>query len=92
VSFRSLSRSEAAFSNSWFSIAASFSVRTFSISSSSSRYRGGAVIVLIRMRDAASSTRSIALSGRCRSWMYRSASDAAASSASSVILQRWCAS
>src|SRR5213082_731656 len=39
VSLRSLSRSEAAFSNSWFSIEASFSLRTRSISSSSSRYR-----------------------------------------------------
>ena len=37
VSLRSLSRSEAAFSNSWFSIDSSFSVRTRSISSSSSR-------------------------------------------------------
>ena len=36
-SLRSLSRSEAAFSNSWASIAASLSLRTFSISSSSSR-------------------------------------------------------
>jgi hypothetical protein len=37
VSFRSLSRSDAAFSNSWFSIESSLSLRTFSISSSSSR-------------------------------------------------------
>ena len=37
VSLRSLSRSDAAFSNSWFSIAASLSLRTLSISSSSSR-------------------------------------------------------
>ena len=36
-SLRSLSRSEAAFSNSWASIEASLSLRTFSISSSSSR-------------------------------------------------------
>jgi hypothetical protein len=36
VSLRSLSRSEAAFSNSWFSIASSLSLRTRSISSSSS--------------------------------------------------------
>ena len=64
VSLRSLSRSDAAFSNSWFSIEASLSLRTFSISSSSSRYRGGALIVLMRIRDAASSIRSIALSGR----------------------------
>ena len=37
VSLRSLSRSDAAFSNSWDSIASSFSPRTFVISSSSSR-------------------------------------------------------
>jgi hypothetical protein len=37
VSLRSLSRSDAAFSNSWASIASSFSVRTLEISSSSSR-------------------------------------------------------
>src|SRR5204862_435616 len=54
--------------------------------------RGGALIERMRMRDAASSIRSIALSGRWRSWMYRSASTAAARSASSEILQRWCAS
>ena len=69
VSLRSLSRSWAAFSNSCASIDCSLSTRTFSISSSSSRYWGGAVIVLMRMRDAASSMRSIALSGRWRSWM-----------------------
>ena len=69
VSLRSLSRRFAAFSNSWASIADSFSLRTVSISSSSSLCTGGAVISLIRMRDAASSIRSMALSGRCRSWM-----------------------
>ena len=68
-SLRSLSRSAAAFSNSCASMADSFSRRTCSISSSSSLYRGGADMVLMRMRDAASSMRSIALSGRCRSWM-----------------------
>ena len=46
----------------------------------------------MRMREAASSIRSIALSGRKRSEMYRSASSAAASSASSVIVILWCAS
>ena len=66
---RSLSRRFAAFSNSCASIAASFSRRVFSISSSSSRYTGGEVIDLMRMRDAASSIRSIALSGRKRSEM-----------------------
>ena len=69
VSLRSWSRRLAAFSNSWSSIAFSFSERVFSISSSSSRYTGGATIDLIRMREAASSIRSIALSGRKRSEM-----------------------
>jgi hypothetical protein len=64
-----LSRSWAAFSNSWFSIAASLSRRVVSISSSSSRYTGGEDIDLMRMREAASSMRSIALSGRKRSEM-----------------------
>ena len=65
VSFRSLSRSDAAFSNSCASIASSFSPADgLVISSSSSRYRGGAVLFLMRMRDAASSIRSMALSGR----------------------------
>ena len=66
---RSVSRSCAAFSNSWFSIAASLSRRVVSISSSSSRYTGGEDIDLMRMREAASSMRSIALSGRKRSEM-----------------------
>ena len=43
----------------------SLTLRTRSISSSSSRYRGGAyIVVMMRMRDAASSIRSIALSER----------------------------
>jgi len=37
--------------------------------SSLGRLIGGALIVRMRMRDPASSIRSIALSGRCRSWM-----------------------
>ena len=69
VSLRSESRRFAAFSNSCDSIAASFSLRTVSISSSSSLCTGGAVISLMRIRDAASSIRSMALSGSCRSWM-----------------------
>ena len=44
------------------------------------------------MRLAASSTRSMALSGRKRSLMYRSASSAAELSASSVMRMRWWAS
>ena len=69
VSWRSWSRRFAAFSNSCASIAASLSRRVVSISSSRSRYTGGAVIDLMRMREAASSMRSIALSGRKRSEM-----------------------
>ena len=69
VSLRSVSRRFAAFSNSCASIAASFSRRVSSISSSSSRYTGGEVIDLMRMREAASSMRSIALSGSWRSEM-----------------------
>ena len=69
VSLRSLSRSAAAFSNSCASIAASFSRRVVSTSSSSSRLAGGEVIDLMRIREAASSIRSIALSGRKRSEM-----------------------
>ena len=49
-------------------------------------------MVLIRMRDDASSMRSMALSGRKRSEMYRSARFAAAARASSVIVTRWWAS
>ncbi len=46
----------------------------------------------MRRRDAASSTRSIALSGRKRLVMYRSDSVAAATSAESLIATLWCAS
>ena len=66
---RSVSRRFAAFSNSCASMAASLSLRTPSISSSSSRYDGGAVMVRMRMRLPASSMRSMALSGRNRSEM-----------------------
>ena len=69
VSLRSWSRRLAAFSNSCASIAASLARRVSSISSSSSRYFGGEVIDLMRMRDAASSMRSMALSGSWRSEM-----------------------
>ncbi len=68
-SFFSLSRSEAAFSKSCASIADSFSRRTLAMRSSNSRRSGGAVIRRMRMREPASSMRSIALSGRNRSLM-----------------------
>lgn len=65
----SLSRREAAFSKSCESIADSLSRRTPAIFSSNSRRSGGAVIRRMRIRDPASSIRSIALSGRKRSEM-----------------------
>ncbi|CAM5258753.1 hypothetical protein SALBM217S_09309 [Streptomyces griseoloalbus] len=65
----SLSRSEAAFSKSCESIADSLSRRTPAIFSSNSRRSGGAVIRRMRIREPASSIRSIALSGRKRSEM-----------------------
>ena len=69
VSCFSVSRRAAAFSKSWESIADSFSRRRPAIFSSNSRRPGGAVIRRIRIRDPASSIRSIALSGRNRSLM-----------------------
>ena len=59
----------AAFSKSCESIADSFSRRTSAIFSSNSRRSGGAVIRRMRIREPASSIRSIALSGRNRSLM-----------------------
>src|SRR3954468_683605 len=88
----SLSRSCAARSKSCASIADSLSRRTWAMRSSKSRRSGGAVIRRMRIRAPASSIRSIALSGRKRSEMYRSASVAAATRAASVMLIRWCAS
>jgi len=69
ISCFSVSRSAAAFSKSWESMADSFSRRTSAIFSSNSRRSGGAVMRRIRIRDPASSIRSIALSGRNRSLM-----------------------
>jgi hypothetical protein len=63
-----VSRSEAAFSKSCESIALSFSRRTSAIFSSNSRRSGGASSDGCAAR-AASSMRSIALSGRNRSLM-----------------------
>jgi len=65
----SLSRSAAAFSKSCESMADSFSRRTWAIFSSYSRRSGGAVMRRIRIREPASSIRSMALSGRKRSLM-----------------------
>ena len=65
----SSSRSRAAASKSWPSIAPSLRWRTSAILSSYSRRSAGAVIRRIRSREPASSIRSIALSGRNRSEM-----------------------
>ena len=46
----------------------------------------------MRSREAASSTRSMALSGSCRPGMYRLDSVAAATSAASAICTLWWAS
>ena len=68
-SFSWLSRSSAAFSKSWSLMALSFSAATFATFWSSSLSSGGAVRRLMRSRAPASSIRSMALSGRLRSWM-----------------------
>ena len=65
--FFSSSRSDAAFSKSWLSIADSFSRRVFAIFSSNALSSGGAVMRRMRRREPASSMRSIALSGKKRS-------------------------
>ena len=67
--FRSWSRRAAAFSKSWCEMASFFSITTASSRFSCSRTSGGAVHAAIRTRLAASSIRSIALSGRYRSGM-----------------------
>ena len=84
------SRSAEAASGSLASAISSISSRRTarSISSTST----GRESISIRSRDADSSTRSIALSGRNRSVMYRSDSVAAATSAASVIRTPWCTS
>ena len=69
MSIFSPSRSDAATSKSWASMAPSFLRRTSAIFSSNSRRSGGAVIRRMRSRAPASSIRSIALSGRKRSLM-----------------------
>ena len=68
-SFSWLSRSSAAFSKSWPLMASSFSPASLAIFWSSSLSSGGAVRRLMRKRAPASSIRSMALSGRLRSWM-----------------------
>ncbi len=59
---------------------------------SSSSMATGRLSISIRSRDAASSTRSIALSGRNRPLTYRSERVAAATRAASVMRTPWCTS
>ncbi len=66
---RSSSRNRSARSRSWASMADSFFSLVSAIRSSISRTLGGALIRRSRMRDPASSMRSMALSGRNRSLM-----------------------
>ncbi len=75
----------------------SFSRESSSIVSRSTARRSSSIStgwesISIRSRDAASSTRSMALSGRNRAVMYRSDSAAAATSAASEISTWWWAS
>src|SRR3982751_4898169 len=86
------SRRRAASSYSAFLTASSFWMLSRSICSSRSARFGGLVMLRRRMRAPASSSTSIALSGRHRPVMYRSDISTAASSAASRICTRWCAS
>ncbi len=82
----------AARSKSWLFTAAALSPSSSFILFSSSCKLSGAVKVRRRTLEAASSTRSMALSGRNLSEIYRAESFTAASRASSVIFTLWCAS
>ena len=86
----SLSLKLAAFSKSWFLIASSFSLITFSIFNSFCLISGGKVSLEILTLAAASSIKSIALSGIYLSVIYLSAKSTAIYNALSVILTLWC--
>ena len=88
----SLSLNLAAFSKFWVAIASSFSLQVFSISSSRFLIESGFVYVCIFTLDAASSIKSIALSGKYLSFTYLVDSSTAAFIDSSVIFTLWCAS
>ncbi len=79
-------------SKSWDLTASSFSLSTWRSSLSNSFAAGGSWELIKRTLDPASSIKSIALSGRYRSEIYRSDSFAAATSASSEIFSLWCCS
>ena len=87
-----MSLNSAAFSNFWFITASSFSFFIFSISSCICFKLSGSVNVFNLARDAASSIKSIALSGKNLSFTYLIDNWTAASIASSVIFTLWCAS
>ena len=87
-----LSRKIAAFSKSWTLIVSSFSLSRVTISSSNFFKLSGWVYVFILTLDAASSIKSIALSGKNLSFIYLVDSSTADFIASSVIFTLWCAS
>ena len=88
----SLSLKVAAFSNFWVLTASSLFFWTSSIFSSNSFKLSGSVNVFNFTLDAASSIKSMALSGKNRSFIYLVDIFTAASIASSVIFTPWCAS
>src|SRR5574337_1073396 len=83
---RSCDSGSVSFFKAWYSTSI---CRVRRLSSSSSV---GILSISIRRRDAASSIRSIALSGRNRSVMYRLLRTAAATNAESLTLTPWCTS
>ena len=71
---------------------AAFSISSWRMRRSTTSISNGMESISIRSRDAASSTRSIALSGSWRPVMYRCESTAAATSAASWMRTPWCTS
>ena len=88
----SLSLKVAAFSKSWTRIASSFSLSNVTIFSSISFMLSGIVYVLIFILEAASSIKSMALSGKNLSLMYLVDNSTAAFIAPSEIFTLWWAS
>ena len=70
-------------------VSARFSMSSDTMRRSTSSISAGTESICVRRREAASSTRSMALSGRKRSVMYRAESRAAATSAASVMRTPW---
>ena len=93
-SLRPISRSRSSAANSYClpEIASSFSLRTSSNILETSFTDNGAELKFILTREAASSMRSIALSGRNLSAINREAKLAADRNASSEISKLWCSS